>query len=31
LGFGLGQFDIAYPFRQAASGWVMQFNLSPAF
>jgi hypothetical protein len=31
LGFGLGQFDIAYPFRNPAEGWVVQFNLASAF
>jgi outer membrane protein assembly factor BamA len=31
LGLGLGQFDIARPFRSALPGWVFQFNLAPAF
>ena len=29
-GFGLGQFDIARPFRNPEMGWVFQFNLAPA-
>jgi outer membrane protein assembly factor BamA len=29
FGLGLGQFDIARPFRTRA-GWVFQFNLVPA-
>ena len=31
IGFGLGQLDIARPFSQPDSGWVVQFNISPAF
>jgi hypothetical protein len=31
LGFGLGQFDIARPFQRPGAGWVVQFNLAPAF
>ena len=31
IGFGVGQFDIARPFSRPDAGWVMQFNLSPAF
>jgi hypothetical protein len=30
MGFGLGQFDIARPFRNPEAGWVFQFNLAPA-
>jgi hypothetical protein len=30
LGLGLGQFDIARPFRNPEMGWVFQFNLAPA-
>ena len=29
-GLGLGQFDIARPFRNPEMGWVFQFNLAPA-
>jgi outer membrane protein assembly factor BamA len=29
MGFGLGQFDIARPFRTPGAGWVFQFNLAP--
>ena len=31
IGFGLGQLDIARPFSRPEAGWVVQFNLSPAF
>ena len=31
LGFGVGQLDIARPFSRPEAGWVVQFNLSPAF
>jgi hypothetical protein len=30
IGLGLGQFDIARPFRNPEAGWVFQFNLAPA-
>ncbi|HVG72173.1 MAG TPA: hypothetical protein VM819_14745 [Vicinamibacterales bacterium] len=31
IGFGVGQLDIARPFSRPDEGWVVQFNLSPAF
>ena len=31
IGFGVGQLDIARPFARPDAGWVMQFNLAPAF
>ena len=31
IGFGMGQLDIARPFSRPEAGWVVQFNLSPAF
>ena len=31
IGFGIGQFDIARPLSRPDAGWVVQFNLSPAF
>jgi outer membrane protein assembly factor BamA len=31
IGFGIGQLDVARPFSRPDAGWVMQFNLSPAF
>ena len=31
IGFGVGQLDIARPFSRPDAGWVVQFNLSPAF
>jgi len=31
MGFGVGQLDIARPFSRPDEGWVVQFNLSPAF
>ena len=31
LGFGIGQVDIAHPSSPTRSGWVVQFNMAPAF
>ena len=31
IGFGVGQLDIARPLSRPDDGWVVQFNLSPAF
>ncbi len=31
IGFGMGQLDITRPFSRPEAGWVVQFNLSPAF
>ena len=31
IGFGVGQLDIARPFARPDAGWVMQFNIAPAF
>jgi hypothetical protein len=31
IGFGVGQLDIARPLSRPDAGWVVQFNLSPAF
>ena len=31
IGFGLGQLDFARPLSRPDAGWVVQFNLSPAF
>ena len=31
IGLGAGQLDIARPISRPEAGWVVQFNLSPAF
>ena len=31
IGFGIGQLDFARPLSRPEAGWVVQFNLSPAF